>query len=218
METDLLKTDKNKPPTNRISSDISPSMSNPEMLPIPIYKIDLSLPPHLRYVAVATDFAPKMRSLVHLFDDILTSITPHRLIKRLIEIFAPIFLFRLFNAEETKELKGISKASGVKMFLLIALNVLLDSMLGCTSGGVTVAPKKEKGKGKEEDDEEPRMMHFRTLDWGMDPLREVLVVLHFVRSASDEPDKVLARTVTYAGFVGVLTGVRLVHQLQPLSS
>ena len=127
----------------------------------------------------------------------------------MIKSLASLFLFRLFSAEETKELKGISKASDLPMFLLIALNVLLDSMLGCTSGGVLIAPKKVKG-GEEE---EPRMMHFRTLDWGMEPLREVLVVLEFVRSASDEPEKVIARTVTYAGFVGVLTGVKYVFLL-----
>ena len=39
-------------------------------------------------------------------------------------------------------------------------------------------------------------------------MRSVLVQLEFTRSKSDEPDKVIARTVTYAGFVGVLTGVR----------
>lgn len=200
---DLSKTDRNKPPKST-SSNLS--AVPPEAVPIPVYTIDLSLPPDQRYVKVATDFAPKMRTLVHLFDDILTSITPHKFTKRVIEFFASIFLFRLFSAEETKELKGISKACGVKMFLLIALNVLLDSMLGCTSGGVLVAPKKVKGQ----EEEEPRMMHLRTLDWGMDPLREVLVILEFVRSASDEPEKVLARTVTYAGFVGVLTGVKFV--------
>lgn len=52
------------------------------------------------------------------------------------------------------------------------------------------------------------MLHFRTLDWGMDPLRSVLVQLEFVRSKSEDPEKAIARTVTYAGFVGALTGVR----------
>lgn len=49
------------------------------------------------------------------------------------------------------------------------------------------------------------MVHFRTLDWGMDSLRRVLVHLDFVL----EPDgEVVASSITYAGFVGVLTGVR----------
>jgi hypothetical protein len=57
------------------------------------------------------------------------------------------------------------------------------------------------------------MMHFRTLDWGMDGLRSVLVVLEFVKRDSSEPEKVIARTVTYAGFVGILTGVRCLMSL-----
>lgn len=90
---------------------------------------------------------------------------------------------------------------------MIALNVILDSLLGCTSGAVKTAVKRDaKTMGGE--DEEARMIHFRTLDWGMDPLRDVLVTLEFVRSDSEKPDEVVARSVTYAGFVGVLTGVR----------
>jgi hypothetical protein len=69
-------------------------------------------------------------------------------------------------------------------------------------------PKGSKGKGKAE---ERRMMHFRTLDWGMEPLRSVLVVLEFVRTKSEEPERVIGRTITYAGYVGVLTGVRYVR-------
>ena len=115
----------------------------------------------------------------------------------------------VFSSEETEEIKGISETSGVDLFIVIALNVLLDSLLGCTSGGVLVRGKKgRKGEG-----EESKMMHFRTLDWGMDGLRNLLVTLEFVRSKSSEPEKVIARSITYAGFVGVLTGVRFVFSL-----
>jgi hypothetical protein len=144
-----------------------------------------------------------MKALTPLFDEVLLLFIPFAPIRRLIESLASLFLFRVFSKEETQELKGIAKASGVSLYFLIALNVLLDSLLGCTSGGVMtdITPKKKAMKEK-------RMMHFRTLDWGMDGLRSVLVVLEFVRRGSSEPEKVIARTVTYAGFVGVLTGVR----------
>lgn len=66
----------------------------------------------------------------------------------------------------------------------------------------------KKGGKRAKSPEEERMLHFRTLDWGMDSLRSVLVELEFVRSESEDPEKVVARTVTYAGFVGVLSGVR----------
>ncbi|TVY36978.1 hypothetical protein LSUB1_G004347 [Lachnellula subtilissima] len=86
---------------------------------------------------------------------------------------------------------------------------LPSTLLGCTSGGVLVGGGKKRmrggqGRGQEND----RMMHFRTLDWEMEGLRSVIVVLEFVRSKSETPEEVIARTITYAGFVGVLTGVR----------
>lgn len=56
-----------------------------------------------------------------------------------------------------------------------------------------------------------RMMHLRTLDWGMDELRDLIVVLEFVRSKGEDPDKVIGRCITYAGFTGILTGVRWVY-------
>ncbi|KAE8441716.1 hypothetical protein EG329_004545 [Mollisiaceae sp. DMI_Dod_QoI] len=174
--------------------------------PIPTYRIDLSLPPSERYVQLGTEFAPKMQKIMPLFDQVLQPAFPRRWMRRWIAILARIFLRRVYSAEETEEIRGISKASGVDMYFLVTLNVLLDSMLGCTSGAAMTTPKGSKKKGAEA--EEKRMMHFRTLDWGMDPLRSVLVVLEFVRSKSEEPNKVIGRTITYAGFMGVLTGVR----------
>jgi hypothetical protein len=99
------------------------------------------------------------------------------------------------------------------MYFLVALNVLLDSMLGCTSGCALVKPNDRLRRGNKKTSTphshlQKRMMHFRTLDWDMDSLRAVLVVLEFVRSNSPTPDRVVARSITYAGFVGCVTGVR----------
>ena len=148
-----------------------------------------------------------MREITPLFDEVLSTIVPWSQLRRWIEFLASVFLRRVYSSEETKELKGIAKASGVALYIIIALNVLLDSLLGCTSGGVLASLDKKRGRRAPAREEE-RMLHFRTLDWGMDPLRSVLVQLEFVRSKGEEPEKVIARTVTYAGFVGVLTGVR----------
>ncbi|KAK4075436.1 uncharacterized protein Triagg1_4557 [Trichoderma aggressivum f. europaeum] len=182
--------------------------------PIPTYRIDLSLPPAERYVKLASDFAPRMRQITPLFDTVLESVVPWSLLRSVVKFAALLILRRVCSSEETQELVGISKASGVDLHFLVAFNLLLDTLLGCTSGGVLTRLKKRKGGethlGEKQTDAEPmaRMMHFRTLDWGMPELRSVLVVLEFVRSNSKEPRTVIARTVTYAGFVGVLTGVR----------
>ncbi|CZS93102.1 uncharacterized protein RCO7_07847 [Rhynchosporium graminicola] len=146
--------------------------------PIPTYQIDLSLPPAERYVQLATDFAPEIKSVTSLLDEVLQLFIPWQWARELVEWLASIFLYRVYSAEETKELRGISEASGVDLYFLVALNVLLDSLLGCTSGGVMTSMGQKGGDGK-------RMMHFRTLDWGMDPLRSVLVVLEIERLVGD---------------------------------
>ncbi|EPE35092.1 hypothetical protein GLAREA_10788 [Glarea lozoyensis ATCC 20868] len=167
--------------------------------PIPTYTIDLDLPSRQRYVQLATDFGPKMRALVPLLDEVLEWLLPFKALRLLFKYLASILLRRVHSEEETEELRGMCDVTGVDMFVFVAVNVLLDSMLGCTSGAVLV---------EEDGPRPPTMMHFRTLDWGMDGLRNLLVTLEFVRSKSPEPKKVIARSITYAGFVGVLTGVR----------
>ncbi|KFY97104.1 hypothetical protein V500_02205 [Pseudogymnoascus sp. VKM F-4518 (FW-2643)] len=169
---------------------------------IPKYRIDLSLPPEERYLLLAKDFSTRMQEVVPIFDEVLETLVSYAILRHLIHFLARIFLWRLYSDEETRELQSIAQAASVDLFYLVALNVALDGLLGCTSGGVVVKPSSGKEREREE-----RMMHFRTLDWGMDNLRKLVVVLEFVRSA-DDPEVVVARSITYAGFLGVLTGVR----------
>lgn len=171
---------------------------------IPVYTIDLAEAPKLRYLEVAKDFAPLIGSLTPLFDAILEDAIPYLYLRKLARTAAEHCLTRLHDDEETQELRGISEATGVAMYLLVALNTLLDCLLGCTSGAVPVASNPRTSPPG------TRLMHFRTLDWGMPSLRDVLVELEFVNSASPDPTAVLARSITYAGYVGVLTGVRFV--------
>jgi hypothetical protein len=149
---------------------------------------------------MATDLAPKMLAIIPLFDQILSTIIFWRPLRPFVEFVASILLRRVSSYEGTAELKGISRASGVPMYILVALNMLLDSLLGCTSGGVLVkGDRKRKGMEQGYGQENERMIHFRTLDWELEGLRSVLVVLEFVRSKSEDPERVIARTITYAG-------------------
>ncbi|KAL9090028.1 MAG: hypothetical protein Q9159_002196 [Coniocarpon cinnabarinum] len=161
----------------------------------PLYTIDLNLPPRQRYVALAKDMRDQIKVLADLFAQLIHDIHPKLPIKPFI-IAAKLLLRRLYSKEETDEIRGIAKAAGVSMFLLVALNLLLDTFMGCSSGGVRVRDR--------DDPKSTRMLHYRTLDWGMEPLRKSVVRLRYVRS----PDPtVIAQNVTYAGFVGILTGV-----------
>jgi hypothetical protein len=163
----------------------------------PVFTVDLSLPPEDRYAHIAPQLATQIEDadLLEVFDDLIYAWLPTA-VARLVRMLAPVFLRRVYTDEETAELRGISRAAGVPMFLLVAVNVLLDLLMGCTSGGVRV----QAGES-----DTSRMVHFRTLDWGMDPLRKLVVELNFVRRPGGP---VVASAITYFGYVGVLTGVR----------
>ena len=160
----------------------------------PRYTIDLSLPPVERYQHVAKDFLAEVPALPRLFDELVQELHP-KISVGTIRRLARLLLRRVNSREETEELRGIHQVTGIKMYLLVAFNVLLDLLMGCTSGGVRVHEKNKV----------TRMLHFRTLDWGMEPLRRVIVHLDFVEKSGGE---VIASTVTYVGYVGLLTGVR----------
>ncbi len=165
----------------------------PDLHP-PKYVIDLSLPPPERYKHVVRDFKDELAALPILFDEIVALLHPNISIQ-VFQSLAHLFLRHVHNREENEELLGIHQETGIKMYLLVAFNVLLDLLMGCTSGGARVSD----GIGP------TKMLHFRTLDWSMDPLRKVVVHLDFV----DKPGgNFLASSITYVGFVGVLTGVK----------
>ena len=148
---------------------------------IPRFTIDLSLPPIKRYQHLAREFIPQIASLTALFSEVVPGAFFRSLLK--------LLLRRLDSREQTSELRGIHRVTGIGMHLLVAFNVLLDLFMGCTSGGVRVAGD--------------RMLHFRTLDWGMHPLRKVVVHLDYVKDGNK-----VAEAISYVGYVGLLTGVR----------
>ncbi|KAI4175581.1 MAG: hypothetical protein LQ343_001572 [Gyalolechia ehrenbergii] len=170
-----------------------PSKARKDLQP-PKYTIDLSLPPAERYKHVAIDFKQEISALPALFDDLVGKLLPWLPVER-VQRFARLFLRRLYSNEETEEIRGIHEVTGIEMYLLVSYNVLLDLFMGCTSGGMKV----------EDGNISARMLHFRTLDWGMDPLREVVVCLDFVEKPGGS---VIASTISYVGFVGILTGVK----------
>ncbi|KAF4548187.1 Hypothetical protein D9617_31g064230 [Elsinoe fawcettii] len=161
---------------------------------VPVYTIDLSRPPAERYNEVIEDFRHEICHLTPLFEQIVKELgLPLGLTTRL----ARLLLRRLYDKEQTEEIRGISRASGVELYLLVCFNTLLDLLMGCTSGGARVRMDSKSP--------DTQMLHFRTLDWEMDPLRKVVVQLEFVKKPHGA---VIARSITYAGFVGTLTALR----------
>ncbi|KAI4942196.1 hypothetical protein J4E91_010170 [Alternaria rosae] len=160
-----------------------------------IYTINLSLPPRERYVLVATEYAHVLREMPYLYDEAVQHL---KLPIGFFHLLGRLFLRRLHSDEQTQELRGISEASGVPMYLLVAYNVFLDLLMGCTSGGVMVKDPEAKAT----------MMHFRTLDWSMPLLRQAIVQFDFIEGVGGG---VIASTIGYVGFVGALTGTSVAY-------
>ena len=161
-------------PNNAFIKDVSGDASDNGDEP-PRYTIDLSLTPRKRYQQMVADFKPQITALPILFDEVIEDLRPGLSVER-VRWLARLLLRRVYNKEENEELRGIQETTGVEMYLLVAFNVLLDLFMGCTSGAVRV-----EGDGKQS-----KMLHFRTLDWGMDALRKVIVHLDFVEKPGGE--------------------------------
>ena len=175
--------------TNDVSSPSRRTLNTGPDHP-PRFTINLSLPPSERYHAVCDALAPEITGLTSLFDEVVGGGILPFLPLSLLHWLCWALLRRVYDDEETAELRGISARTGVSVYLLVCFNVLLDLFMGCSSGGAAT---------------EDGMLQFRTLDWGMPALRRVVVILDFV---TEEGGEVVASSVTYAGYVGVLTGVR----------
>ncbi len=84
--------------------------------------------PHFRDPVARTD-------IPGLFDEVLGAVVGPA-VGRWLKFCASFLLRRMHSDEETAELRGISTHIGVAMRVLVAFNVLLDLLLGCTSGGI----------------------------------------------------------------------------------
>lgn len=167
--------------------------------PIPLYRIDLDKPPAERHREICRDFHAQIKEMLLVYDDILHFCGLGKVGERCVDLVARLLLRRVWNPEEMGEIRGIATETRLPVHFVIAFNTFLDLFSGCISGGV-----KEGSTGADSSVHGPgRMLHFRGLDWEMDPLREMIIQVEYVRKG-----EVVARAITYAGYVGTLTGVR----------
>ncbi|KAF3909075.1 hypothetical protein ABW21_db0203083 [Orbilia brochopaga] len=183
-------------PTSQTPGTPPRRISNPEVRP-PEHTVNLDLPPRERYKEIAKLYSEQLQSISGIYDALFDRFKH----KKLVQGIARHFLFRrVYRQEEQQEIKGIAEVSGMPLYLVVAYNTLLDTFMGCTSGAVKITLDSNK---PESDEDRAEMLHFRTLDWGMDELRKLVILVNYQRGG-----KTIAQALTYAGFIGVLTGVR----------
>ena len=139
----------------------------------PLYVIDLSLPPHRRYVRLCSDYKAKLVGLSALYDETVEFLGVSWVARILLTWGKKLLLRRMYSKEETEEIRAIARDVGIDVYLAVAYNTLLDLFSGCMSAGVML-----RSSGGEEE----KMVHLRGL--------ELIVRVEYVRDGT-----VIARLV-----------------------
>jgi len=198
----------NYPPTPK-TCQISDANPKPNWSSVPKAVINLDLAPKDRWTALATQFSPQINSMVNEFVDHLKKFPGNtwESFLRFMEVNQDMLLNRMPNGYGD-EIRGIQKATGLKMSSLLAFNLGYEIMGACTS----VVAQDATG----------HTFHGRNLDFGLflgsngtvgpnqnfqwtntDLLRQITVLTDFTRGG-----QVLYSSISYIGYIGLLTGVR----------
>ena len=146
---------------------------------IETFEIDLDADPEDRWTEVSVRYTKKIKKLLKYCDLILGSIT-----------YPATWLAWLFSESVfyIDELRGIAHDTGIDLSQLILMQLCYEVCACCTSVIV---------------DKDDRTYHYRTMDWAMEELKDMTIEVCFTRSGIE-----LYRATCWAGYVGVLTGVR----------
>lgn len=184
---------------------ISDANPKPDWNSVPKAVINLDLDPKDRWTAVATQYKDQVTTMVTEFVNHISAFPGKNWEQFMIylETHQDMLLDRMPNGYGD-EIRGIQKATELKMSSLLAFNLGYEIMGACTS--VTAQ------------DINGHMIHARNLDFGLflgynttdtfqwtntDLLRKITVLTDFTRDG-----KVLYSSVSYIGYIGLLTGVR----------
>lgn len=168
---------------------------------VPTYVINLDLPPKLRWAQLMID---KKESALHLLQDIKTytdSFFRGKLFP-LLDKYLPL-MAKTLPEPYLSELEGIAEVTGIELGEITLYNIFYEVFTLCTS----VISQGANGK----------IYHGRNLDFGLflgwdvknhtwqttEALRPLVVELDFQREGHT-----VYKTVNFAGYVGVLTGMK----------
>ena len=181
--TSLLKHDK----TRKMSSeDADEEQVKKRSRAVPLFRVDLDEEPAERWAEIARRYGAGIRRLVSLAPRVMGA-KSYGVLERVCE-----WLVGIQPAEYRDELTSMAREAGVSAGVLLISQYVYEIVAGCTS---VVAPRC-RANG--------RPVHLRTVDWpGQRLMSPLLIRVDFVRG-----ERVLCRAVTWAGYLGVLTGLK----------
>ncbi|XP_064607655.1 acid ceramidase-like [Liolophura sinensis] len=186
------------PFTEKCESGLYPPDSN---WSIPTYVVNLDLPGEERWTEVMKDRGPQIRHLLSMFKQFIRDFgnRTEKIIK-FVDTNGEKMVSTLPYADE---MRGIANATGLPLGEVVFYNVFYELFTFCTS----IVAQDSSGK----------LFHARNLDFGLflgwdvktdswtitEALRHTIVNIDFRRN-----NKTVFKSVHFAGYLGVLTGVK----------
>ncbi|XP_028932775.1 acid ceramidase [Ornithorhynchus anatinus] len=169
---------------------------------VPWYTINLDYPPYKRWHEVVADRGPAMRRIVQSLKDLVNAFNPSGRVMKMVDEKLPGMLGH-FPGPFEEEMKGIADVTGIPLGEIISFNIFYEFFTICTS---LIA-----------EDQAGHLIHARNMDFGIflgwnvnnhswvvtEQLKPLTVNLDFRRG-----NETVFLASTFAGYVGMLTGIR----------
>eukprot|EP01084_Bolivina_argentea_P050265 92419_1 len=157
---------------------------------IPRYHVNLDAPANKRWEEVINDYKDHFQQIEKIINDLISTELGKTgtFLKSLISSTMST-LTKCGAVYYKDELSAIANQSKMSLGLLVVMQLIYESSAHCTS----IICNDEKGKP----------IHIRTMDWEMEFLRPMTIEVEFYRN-----NKPIAICTTWAGYVGILTGLR----------
>jgi len=174
---------------NRIDL-IDGQIANGTAFPVDRFVVNLDLPPDQRWNDVIQKYGPQCRSTIKTLKDYIPSFVRPEVVEVANTIGDDL---ETYLGEHGLEIEGIAKGAGMPVGEVVIMNLFYELTALCTS----IVAQKEDG----------HILHARNLDFGFgdsftSQLQNITVQVDFQRGG-----KTLYSGATYAGYVGVLTGL-----------
>jgi acid ceramidase len=184
-----------------------PTYPPPKSLPglsdttIPSFVVDLDMDPTTRWDHIVRPRAAEIKAMISQFEESVGGLKS-KLLRTILDLGTEVLLKKV-PAPYAAEIEGIAKSTGLDVVEIFVYNIMYEVEGLCTS--------------MVSQDTNGHIYHSRNLDFGLfdgtdnktrtwsltEKLRPLLVNLNFVRGGIS-----IYNTTQYAGFVGLLTGVK----------
>ncbi|CAF3383119.1 unnamed protein product [Rotaria sp. Silwood2] len=157
----------------------------------PRFIVNLDLPPMLRWQYILRLYIDQLREVEKKIESMVNKIVGQWIGPMLESVLSTIMagITQLGLVYYGQELKGISHTTGIPLGKLVMMQFVYECVSCCTS---IIC----------QDEETNTPMHIRSMDWGLDVLKQLTIDVDFQRNG-----QTVFKATTWIGYVGILTGM-----------